>query len=101
MKTPARTLNVAEAKRNFSELLARTAYAGDRFVIARRGKPIAALVGVADLRRLEDWPWGSTTGPAGLLGAAKAAGEHPEFQEIMADVYRSRRRSRGRHVKLT
>jgi prevent-host-death family protein len=97
-----RTLNVAEAKRKFSELLARTAYAGDRFVIARRGKPLAVLVGVEDLHRLEAGGHTSTTpGAAGLLGAARAAGDHPEFQKIMADVYRSRRRSRGRTVNLS
>lgn len=46
------TVNVIEAKSRFSELLSRTA-GGERFVIRRREKPIAALVGLDELRRLE------------------------------------------------
>lgn len=46
------TVNVIEAKSRFSELLSRTA-GGERFVIRRREKPIAALVGLAELKRLE------------------------------------------------
>lgn len=46
------TLNVIEAKSRFSELLSRVA-GGERFVIRRREKPIAALVGLAELDRLE------------------------------------------------
>ncbi|NPV07975.1 MAG: type II toxin-antitoxin system Phd/YefM family antitoxin [Anaerolineae bacterium] len=49
------TINVAEAKARFSELLSRAA-AGERFVIKRRERPVAALVGVADLDRLERTP---------------------------------------------
>jgi hypothetical protein len=30
-------MNVAEAKKKFSEILARTAYNGERFIITRRG----------------------------------------------------------------
>ena len=37
-------LNVAEAKRSFSDLLGRVAYGGETIVIARRGKPIAKIV---------------------------------------------------------
>ena len=46
------TLNVIEAKSRFSELLSRTA-GGERFIIRRREKPVAALVGLAELERLE------------------------------------------------
>ena len=46
------TVNVIEAKSRFSELLSRTA-GGERFVIRRREKPIAVLVGLAELDRLE------------------------------------------------
>ncbi len=42
-----------EAKTNLSEYLNRAAYRGERFLIERHGRPVAALVGVADLERLE------------------------------------------------
>lgn len=46
------TINIAEAKSSFSELVSRTA-AGERFVIRRRGRPVAALINPAELERLE------------------------------------------------
>ncbi len=39
--------NVAEAKRRLSELLGRVAFAGERILITRRGRPMAHLVPVA------------------------------------------------------
>src|SRR5579884_3989683 len=48
-----RNVAVAEAKARFSELLARVAHGGERIVIERHGKPVAALVAVADLERIE------------------------------------------------
>ena len=47
-------MNVAEAKKKFSELLARTAYNGERFIINRRGKPMAVLIGLEDFALLEE-----------------------------------------------
>jgi prevent-host-death family protein len=37
-------MNVAEAKKHFSELLGRVAYGGERILISKRGKPMAFLV---------------------------------------------------------
>lgn len=42
-----------EAKTHLSEYLNRVAYAGERVLIVRHGKPVAALVGVDDLQQLE------------------------------------------------
>lgn len=38
------SLNVAEAKKRFSDLLGRVAYGGETVLITRRGKPMARLV---------------------------------------------------------
>ena len=38
------SLNVAEAKKQFSDLLGRVAYGGETVLITRRGKPMARLV---------------------------------------------------------
>jgi prevent-host-death family protein len=40
-------LNVAEAKKRFSDLLGRVAYGGESVLITRRGRPMARLVPVA------------------------------------------------------
>jgi prevent-host-death family protein len=45
-------INVAEAKSRFSELISRAA-TGERFIIQRRERPVAALIGAAELERLE------------------------------------------------
>lgn len=46
------TINVAEAKSRFSELISRAA-SGERFIIQRRERPVAALIGTVDLENLE------------------------------------------------
>ncbi|MCP3961785.1 MAG: type II toxin-antitoxin system Phd/YefM family antitoxin [bacterium] len=38
------SMNVAEAKKQFSDLLGRVAYGGETVLITRRGKPMARLV---------------------------------------------------------
>jgi prevent-host-death family protein len=49
---PMETINVAEAKSRFSELISRAA-SGERFIIQRRERPVAALIGTTELERLE------------------------------------------------
>jgi prevent-host-death family protein len=41
------TINVADAKRHFADLLGRVAYGGETITITRRGKPMAQLVPVS------------------------------------------------------
>jgi prevent-host-death family protein len=48
-------VNVVEARKNFSELLARVAFGGTRIIVERRGKPMAALISIRDLQRLEEY----------------------------------------------
>jgi prevent-host-death family protein len=45
-----------EAKTHLSEYLNRVRYGGERIVIERHGKPVAALVSTEDLARLESSP---------------------------------------------
>ena len=46
------TMNIADARSRFSELISRAA-SGERFLIQRRERPVAALIGSEDLERLE------------------------------------------------
>lgn len=41
-----------DARRDFGELLSRVGFGGERIVITRHGKPVAALVSIADHERL-------------------------------------------------
>ena len=45
-------INMSDAKSHFSELLSRAA-SGERFVILRRERPLAAIIGAGELARLE------------------------------------------------
>ena len=92
-------MNVAEAKKKFSEILAHTAFNGERFIINRRGKPMAVLIGLEDFALLEEQIHSSDK-PQGLLAAAGALASFDNFEEIMTDVYRSRRESRARAAGL-
>ena len=47
------TISVASAKSRFSELIAKSGYARERFIITRRNKPVAALVSLEDLKIIE------------------------------------------------
>ena len=46
-------ISLTEAKQNLGELVKRSAYGGERFVLEFRGKPQAAIVSYEDLERLE------------------------------------------------
>lgn len=48
------TISVVEARKKFSDLMARVAYAGERIVIERRGKPMMAWISIEDLHRLAE-----------------------------------------------
>jgi len=44
---------VTQARAEFADLVNRVVYGGERVVLTRHGKPIAALVSAADLARLD------------------------------------------------
>jgi prevent-host-death family protein len=46
-------LSVAEAREQFSELMAKVSFGGQRIVVERRGRPMMAWVSIEDLHRLE------------------------------------------------
>lgn len=68
------TISVAKAKSQLSELLAKSAYNNEKFIITRRNKPIAALVSLDDLRIIEQYEE--------LKGLAAISGKWYGFNEI-------------------
>lgn len=67
-------VNVAEAKRHFSDLLGRVAYAKETIVITRRGKPMAVLTPPED------------EGKRHLANARRWLDEDDEFFKIIEEV---------------
>lgn len=45
--------NVVDVRNTFSDYLNRASYQGERIIIERRGKPVAALVPLSDVELLE------------------------------------------------
>ncbi len=89
-------LGVGETKKRLSELMSRVAYRRERFLIERRGKPMAALVSAEDLDQLEEAP----VSPKGLLAAVGAWADFDQLAEVVDDIYRQRERSQDRPVAL-
>ena len=88
--------SVADAKKNLSELMSRTAYNNERFLIQRRGKPMAALVSVEDLARLEK----DIAAPKGLLAAVGALADFDGLDSMIEEIYRQREQAQDRPVEL-
>lgn len=84
----AEVLGVAEAKRRFSELIARVAR-GERFLVSRRGRPVVALVPPAEGR-------GPDARPVGLAAVAGALADWRQLDEVVTEIYASRSRARDR-----
>lgn len=47
------TIRTVDARANFSDMVNRAAYGGERVILERRGKAVAAVVSIADLELLE------------------------------------------------
>jgi prevent-host-death family protein len=84
-------LGIAEAKKRFSELVDRVRL-GERFVVCRRGKPAVALVSPKEaLERPQ-------TRPLGLSAVAGALADWDELEEVVEEIYATRKRARDRSV---
>ena len=95
-------ISVAEAKAKLSALLGEVVYGKKRFIIERRGKPLAALVNVDDLEHLEkaESAPASFHWPLALVGAWGDLLEDSEIDSLVEDIYDSREKDMGRPVDL-
>ena len=92
----ADVVGVGEAKKRLSEIMSRVAYRGERFLIERRGRRMAALVPVGDLERLEERP----VAPKGLLTALGAWADFEDLDEMVEKIYQQRGGAQDRPVDL-
>lgn len=96
-----RRVSVARAKSELSALMAAVAYQGQHVVIERRGKPMAALVSVEDLGRIEGEQPASER-PRGALALVRAWDDvgDSDIDAMVADIYAAREQDTGRDVML-
>src|SRR5438034_8861284 len=92
MKHDENEVNVAELKRRFSEFLDAVVHRRARVTIRRRGKKVAALVPIDELRAAVP------ADPRGLAAAAGAWEGYPDPETFLKSLQRARRRSRDRKV---
>jgi prevent-host-death family protein len=77
-------ISIAEAKSHLSELVAKSAYNKEKFIITRRNKPVAALVSMEDFRIIEQHE--QRQGLASLSGKWKGFNEVAEHLENLETV---------------
>ena len=97
----AKRVSAAQAKAQLSALSAEVAYGGEPVVIERRGRPLVALVSMADLELLGQ---GRATaarpqGALALVGAWREVDDR-EMESLIEDIYASRQSDTGRPVEL-
>ena len=97
----AERVSAAKAKAQLSTLMAEVAYGGKRFIIERRGKPLAALISVDELERLgqSQEPSGPADWTLGLVGAWSGLTDE-EIDSFIEEIYSSREKDVPRPVEL-
>ncbi len=95
MPSQMKKVSAAQAKAHLSALMAEVAYGGEHVIIERRGKPLAALVSIADLERLDQGQAISARarGALALVGAWR-------LDQLVAEIYARRQQDTGRPVEL-
>jgi len=89
-------ISVAKAKSHISELIAKSQYSHERFIITKRDKPVAVLVSLDDLKVLEQYE--EKQGLAAISGKWKG---FDEVVDAMGDIETLRASGgKGRDVSL-
>jgi prevent-host-death family protein len=98
------TTGTAEVKARLSEFLGRVRHGGERIIISRRGKPIAAIISMDDLHRLENiereskYQIRETEHP--IMRAYRGWADRDDLDELVATIYADRDHTTGREVDL-
>ena len=90
-------ISVAEAKRNFSELMAKVVYQGREYVIERRGRPMVAIVDADSLKSIHKDKRKSQNG--GLLNIVGRFSGQQNFVKEVEHIYQARLKMKDRKVK--
>lgn len=97
----AKWISATQAKSNLSSLVNEVAEGKNRFLIERRGRPVAALVSVEALQRLEQ-DESSGHRPRGALALVGLWADVPdeEIDAMVKEIYAARERDLGRPIHL-
>jgi len=94
----------ADVKARLSEFISRVRYGRERIIIARRGKPVAALIGIQDLHSLESLEreskkrTGENHHP--IMNASGGWAGRTDLDELVTHIYAEREITSEREVNL-
>jgi len=97
------SISTVEVKAHLSQWLNQVAFGNERLVVLRRGKPVAALVSVDDLRRLEALDAkerGDKTDSHPIMRVFGAWADRDDLDDLVAEIYADRERAVGREISL-
>lgn len=94
----AAMLDTHEFKAKLSEYLGRVAFGRERFLVTRRGKPIAAIVSVDDLKQLERMQAAKSSESEKLrqhpiMQVYGAWADRDDLDDLVAEIYADREKS--------
>ena len=96
------SLDTAHVKAHLSEIVGRVAYGRERLIVLRRGKPIAAIVSVEDLHKLEAMDAAGERSESvvvhPIMHAYGGWAHRTDVDELLAEIYADRKAATGREV---
>jgi antitoxin (DNA-binding transcriptional repressor) of toxin-antitoxin stability system len=90
----SKNIGVAEVKKSFSAVISEVSLKGEHFVIEKKGKPMAALVSVQELQRIEGSK--EKEKKKGLLAAIGAWEDFKDLESTVSAIYERRKKSKDR-----
>jgi prevent-host-death family protein len=91
-------LSLAEAKTKLAGVVADVQRNGTRYLLVRRGKPVAAIVNAGDLELLDSTPPLHAAAGALALVGRWADVDDAAIDEFVRDIYESRRNDPARAI---
>src|SRR5215217_1228169 len=98
----SKSFSTADIKARLSEMIGKVVYGHERLIVLRRGKPVAALVSLQDLRRLEALDTAGAEKPDmhPVMRAFGGWAERDDLDALTNEIYQQRATTLGREVEL-
>jgi prevent-host-death family protein len=97
-----KSFSTAHIKARLSEMIGKVVYSQERLIVLRRGKPVAALVSLKDLQRLEALDAASAEKPNvhPIMRAFAGWAEGDDLDTLTDQIYQDRAATLRREVEL-
>jgi prevent-host-death family protein len=98
----AKSFSTADIKAHLSEMIGKVVYGHERLVVLRRGKPVAALVSLQDLQRLEALDSAGAEEPDvhPIMRAFGGWAGRGDLDTLTEEIYQNRAATLGREIEL-